>query len=59
MQDVGVGDDDTQVDIDRGHEPALQLELPKLDRLQPDRAACVDFPPNFFSGVIAWMNSEF
>lgn len=33
-QDIWVGDDDPEVDVDRRHEPALQLEVAKLDGLQ-------------------------
>jgi hypothetical protein len=33
LQDVWVGHNDTQVDIDGRQQAALQLELPKLDRL--------------------------
>ena len=34
VQDVGVGDDDAQVNVDRRHQPALQRELAKLDSLE-------------------------
>ena len=35
VEDIWVRNNDAQVDIDRRHQPALKLELPKLDGLHP------------------------